>query len=227
MFIMSKDNPRIALISANLGEYDYPPREHVPQSIPYDNHFFTDENFLPRTKAMTPRLQSKIPKCFGWQMVPGYDYYMWIDGNFVFTHKGSLKRFLDYCKDHDIVAFSHPKRKNIWEEWRYVRRGMHQSSFLLSRYENEFLEEQYQVINDDKEFEDKMLLNAGVFMYKNTPKVQGALKEWFYHMCRYDIMDQLAFSYVIQKAGLKINIFPDHYHDSEFVHGQNHKERRR
>lgn len=217
---------KVAIITANMGGYDRPVT-HVPQSIPHNYYLFTDENFPPRSKAMTPRLQAKIPKCFGWQMVPGYDYYLWLDANYRLTHPDSLKHFLDNCRDSDVVVFRHPKRFTIWEEFRYVRRGMHQSSFLQSRYENELLTEQYQEIHADKSFKDDILLAGGLFMYRNTPQVQSALKEWWYHISRYEIMDQLAFPYVLKKAGLKLNILSDSYHNCWFVEGQGHVFQRR
>lgn len=217
---------KVALISANLGDFDNPV-VHEPQSVPYDHHLFTDENFPPRFKAMTPRLQAKIPKCFGWQMVPGYDYYLWLDSSHRLSHKDSLKHFLDKCQGHDMVVVHHPKRHSVWEEWRYVRRGMHQSLFLQSRYENELLAEQYKEIEEDKDFKDDILLLGGIFMYKNTPKVQAALKEWWYHITRYEIMDQLSYAYVLKKAGLKLNILSDSRADYWFVEGQSHKHRRK
>ena len=218
---------KIAIITANIGGFDHPVT-HLPQSVPYDYHLFTDKNFPLRSKAMTPRLQAKIPKCFGWQVAPGYDYYLWIDACFTLTHHDALKYFLDNCQDYDVVALRHPKRPNIREEYRYVRRGMHQSSFLSAKYENELLEEQWQAISSDRSYKDDTLLSGGVFMYRNTPQVQAALKEWWYHISRYEIMDQLAFPYVLKKAGLRINILPDSYgEDCWFMKGQGHIYRRK
>ncbi len=209
-----------------MGEYDAP-QEHVSQSIDYDNHVFTDENFPPRHKVMMPRLQAKIPKCFGWQLAPDYDYYLWLDGNFILSHEDSMKHFYDNCQGHDMVVLLHPKRPNIRQEFRYVRRGMHQSSFLQARYQNELLEEQWEVIQADKDYKDDLLLSGGMFMYKNTPAVQSALKEWWHHITRYEIMDQLAFPYVLKKAKLNLKILSDNYGHCWYVKGQGHAHRRR
>ena len=216
---------KVALIQANLGGFDHPVT-HEPQSVPYDHHMFTDENFPPRTKAMTSRLQAKIPKCLGWQLAPDYDYYLWLDGSFRLSHHDSMKHFLDNCQGHDMVVLKHPNRHSIWEEWRYVRRGMWQSKYLISKYENELLEEQWLAIHNDKDYKDDILLSGGLFMYKNTPQVQSALKEWWYHIARYLTMDQLAFPYVLKKAGLKLNVLPDNYGHAWYVKGQGHKQAR-
>lgn len=222
---MSKDK-KIVLIQGSLGGFDHPV-VHEEQSVPYDFHPFTDKNFPPRSKAMTPRLQAKIPKCLGWQLAPDYDYYLWLDANFRMSHRDAIKYFFDNCQDHDMVVLKHPKRFSIWEEWRYVRRGMWQSDYLISRYENELLQEQWEAIHNDKDYTDDLLLSGGIFMYRNTPQVQSALKEWWYHMTRYLIMDQLSFPYVLKKAGLKLNILSDSYGDCWFLEGQNHKYKRK
>ncbi len=217
---------KVTVISANIGGYDRKP-VHVKQSVPCDMHLFTDKNFPLRDKAMASRLQAKIPKCFGWQLAPGYDYYLWLDGVFGLNHPHTIKRLLEKCKGHDMVVFKHLRRQNIHDEYRYIRRGLWQSSYIISRYENEFLDRQYQVIREDKSYKDDLLLLGGIFMYKNTPKVQSALKEWWYHMTRYLIMDQLAWPYVLGKAGLKLNILSQSLDDQKLVKNYGHKNRNR
>lgn len=196
---------KIAVISANLGNFDHP-IVHEPQSIPCDFFIFTDENFPPRFNAMTPRLQAKIPRCFGWQLAPGYDYYLWTDASSRLKHPDSLKFFLDNCQNHDIAVLQHPRRPNIRQETRYMRKGLRQSSYIQSRYTNEFLAEQYAVVESDKDYVDDTLIVTTMFMYRNNPQVQAALKEWWYHITRYTVSDQLAFPYVLKKAELKINM---------------------
>lgn len=211
---------KIAVVSTSLGGFDKPAK-HVPQSVPHDYFMFTDENFPPRFNSMTPRLQAKIPKCFGWQMVPGYDFYLWVDGNLNLTSRDSLKYFYDNCQNYDIVALQHPRRTTVRWESRYLRRGLKLGSrYLMGRYENEWLPEQMAEIEADKDFVDDILVNGGVFMYRNTPEVQQMLKEWWYHISRYLIMDQCSFSYVIKKSGVRINIRPDIYNDCPYLsHG--------
>ena len=214
---------KIAVISANLRGLD-PAPVHVPQSLPYDNFMFTDQNFPPRFKAMTPRLQAKIPKCFGWQMAPDYDYYLWLDGNFSLTHPDAIKYFYDNCQGYDIVALKHPRRPDVRQEARYIRKGLKQEArYIVERYQNELLQEQMAEINADKDFVDDMLVIGGIFMYRNTPAVQQMLKEWWYHVSRYLIMDQCSFSYVLKTSGVKINIRPEAFGDSPYFKLKGHK----
>lgn len=216
-------NSRVALIQANLGSFDEP-REHVPQSVPYDFYYYTDENFPPRFNAMTPRLQARIPKCFGWQMAPGYDYYLWLDGSMTLAHPDAIKYFLTNCAD--LVALRHPRRSTVWKEIRYIQQGMDEnSSYLVNRYKNELLDENLAEIWSDPDFKDDLLLNSGVFMYRNTLKVRAMLKEWWYHISRYHTVDQFAFTYCIKKSGIDFNVLEDEYDKTKYLSFKKHKKR--
>lgn len=216
------ERPKIAMITANLGGFDKM-EPHIKQSISYDYYLFTDENFLPRTGSMTPRLQAKIPKFFAWQMVPDYDYYFYLDANFVLTSPDSLKYFFDNCQNFDIVVLKHPRRNTVKWEARYLERGLQQGSrYIAGRYTGEFLSEQMAEINSDPYFVDDLLVNGGVFIYKNTPLVQKMLKEWWYFNSRYLVMDQCSFAYVLKKSGLKVNVLPDSYIDSPYLRHKGH-----
>jgi len=215
---------KIAVITASLGGFDKV-EAHIPQSIPYDYFLYTDKN-LPKFKTMAPRLQAKIPKCFAWQMTPGYDYYFWIDGSLVLTNPDSLKYFYDNCQGYDIVTLRHPRRSTVKQEARYLERGLEQESrYLVGRYLNEQMNEQMAEIKTDPNFGDDLLVIGGVFMYKNTPKVQEMLKEWWYHSSRYTVMDQLSFPYLLKKFGLKVNVRPDIYNDCPYLRQKGHIKR--
>ena len=200
---------KIAIISANLGGFDAP-REHAPQNTPCDYFTFTDDNFPPRFNAMTPRLQAKIPKCFGWQMVPGYDYYLWLDGNIILTRPDSAQFFYNNCKDYDIVVFRHRTHPNIRQETRYTRKGVKQKArYLYARYPNEFIGELYDEIARDGDFIDDTLLMGGMFMYRDTPEIRRMFRDWWYFISRYAVQDQLSFAYVLKKSGVRVNILPN------------------
>ena len=208
---------KLLVHSANLGGIDKM-IDHAPQSVPHDWHISNDTNFPPRSKAMTPRLQARIPKCFGWQMFPGYDFYMWIDGNLQLKHHDSLLHFLNGLDDHDVVALRHHRRPNIRQEVRYIRKGIRQQSrYIVRRYENELLKEEYAAIQADESYVDDLLLLSGAFMYRNTPEVQAALKEWWYHTSRYHIVDQIGFVYALKSAGLRIKVYDDLYNDCWYL----------
>jgi len=213
----------ICVLSASLGGFDNP-LEHVEQTIPADYFTFTDENFPTRDRAITPRLQAKIPKMFGYQLKPGYDAYLWLDGNITLSDPLSLNVCLTALEDHDIVVFKHPRRPHIFKEGRYIQQALdEQSNYAVQRYENELLDEQLAVIRGDPGYVDDLLLIGGVFMYRNTPEVQAMLKEWWYHVSRYITQDQLSFPYVLKRSPLKVKIIDDDIYHSQYFKIGRHK----
>lgn len=215
---------KICVLSANLGGIDNPV-SHVNQTVKADYHTFTDENFPPRIHAMTPRLQAKIPKMFGWELKPDYDVYLWLDGSIRLAHQESIQYFVDALEGHDMVFLKHPTKDTVHWEYRYNYRALHSnapSNYMKSRYDNEWLDEQYKVIEDDPEYLDDVLLLGGVFMYRNTPLVRAALKEWWHHVSRYLIMDQLSLPYVLKKGGVVFNALDDDINDSMWLEYRRH-----
>ena len=201
----------VAVITANLGNFD-PKADYVEQSLPYDFYRFTDENFPPRYNSMTPRLQARIVKMFGWQMVPAHDYYIWVDASCIMSHRDSVKWFLEQCKDVDMAVFKHPERNSIQEEADFLKERLKKNDrYLTSRYKNELIDEQLAVINADKGFADQNLFASTAFIYRNNSKVQNVMFHWWHHTSRYHSIDQLSLPYVLFKQRCKIRIIPDNY----------------
>jgi len=214
---------KVAVLSTSLGSFDQHVK-HTSQTVKADYFTFTDDNYPPRKNSMSPRLQAKIPKMFGWQMKPGYDFYVWLDGNLSLKSPDGVKYLMD--KDYDVVVLKHPDRDTVWWEYRYNWRGLNNnapSNYLTERYTGEWLDEQIKVIKDDKDYVDDYMVNGGVFMYRNTPKVHEMLKEWFYHVSRYCISDQMSWAYVLKKSGLRVKILPDDYRDCDWLKVERHK----
>jgi hypothetical protein len=216
---------RQAVIQASLGGLDNLP-QHVPQTLAYDYHLFTDENFPPRHKVMLPRLQAKIPKMFAWQMVPDYDYYLWLDGNLILNDPNTLQYFHDQIQGYDIVGLKHPRMPNVHQEIRYLRKGLReQSRYLVARYDGEFLKEQTVEIEGDKDWVDDLMIIGGIFMYRNTFQVQEMMKQWWYHVSRYNVQDQISFSYCLRKARLKVKVLDYKYDEWEYIKHVGHAKR--
>lgn len=203
----------VAVLQASLGGID--------NLTPRPDYFqFTDTNFPPR-KSLTPRLQAKIPKLFGWELVPNYEYYLWLDGNLSLIDEGAYLR--QQIEDYDIVVLRHPTRPNIRQEVRYTRKGINQQSlYMLDRYEGEFLKELYDLVQKDKEYVDDLLVIGGVFLYRNIPKVHEMMKEWWYYITRYIVQDQISFAYVLKKSGLRIKILEDDFSNCEWLTVKRH-----
>ncbi len=208
---------RIAVISANMGNFDKPV-EYVKQSMEYDFHRFTDENFLPRHCSMTSRLQARIPKMFGWEMVPGYDYYLWVDASFSLQHPDSVKWFLEQCDGMDIAVLKHPMRSTIQEEADYLKKRLVEEKkglkdpYVTNRYENELVDEQLAAIKGDEEYVDNCLYASTALIYHNNKRVENMMRHWWFHTSRYHSVDQLSLPYVIRKSGCSVRIIPTQRH---------------
>lgn len=207
---------RVLVISANLGDID----SNINRELLYENTneysfeicFLSDSNFLPRVRSMLPRLQAKIPKMLAYEVYPGYDYYIWIDGNFTTKDKDSFKLMVDNCGNNDFAFFRHPHRETVGDEFDFMFHHLPGNSYLKARYENEFLEEQYNIyMRYGKEFRDQPLYACGAFVYNKSAFLKpdiNLLKEWFYHNCRYSVQDQLSLPYLLMlyKTQYKIGI---------------------
>lgn len=208
---------KIAILTANLGSFDTsvdPIKQDLPKGV--DEivfHRYTDSNFPPAT-GLTPRLQYRIPKLFGWQIFPGYDVYLWLDGSMSFTRPDCLKWFMEKLGDNDIALFKHPWRNSIKEEVDLIEEKLVQrGKYITSRYKNGFHKEQLAECMSDPDFKDTILYTSTAFLYRNNKKVQDAMKMWWFHQSRYFTCDQIVLPYVVFKSGLKVGVInEDQYH---------------
>ena len=211
---------KVAILSANLGAFDKEVdncMQELSGDVEMTFHRFTDKDFPPCV-GLTPRLQYRIPKMFGWQMFPGYDFYLWLDGSMSMQDPHSLMYFVDRCRDNDIVVFKHPWRNTILEETAHIEDHLKKKKpYITTRYKGGFHQQQYEVIKADKGYQDTVLYASTAFMYKNTPQVRGALSLWWQHTSRFFTVDQIAMPYVFWKAGLKVKVIPDNQYHFKYL----------
>ena len=199
---------RLCIISANLGSYD-PPCEWVDQAPPagwqIDLNRLTDESFWPRTLAMTSRLQAGIPKMFGWQLYPGADAYLWVDASRRLCRPDYAAWMIEQLGEAELAIFSHPQRTSVAEEYEFVRGKIAKGNrYLTRRYAGEWLREQMEAIRADNAFADRVLYASTSFIYRATPAVCAAFKDWWHHKSRYLLHDQLALPYVLWRQEVKV-----------------------
>lgn len=211
---------KVVLWSANLGSFDKPidpVKQDLPAGAELTWQLFTDENFPPRFNAMTPRLQARIVKMFGWQLIPHHEYYIWVDSSCTLSRPDSVKWFIDQCQGVDMVVFKHPNRGTIQEEADYLKerlsleRAGKKQKYILPRYENEDIDGQLAEIKADTDFKDKNLYASTAYIYRYSDKVRDMMKEWWYHTSRYHSIDQLSLPYVLDRFDIKLKVIPDSY----------------
>jgi hypothetical protein len=195
----------IAILQCVLGNFDKPV-DPVKQNIDTVFHRFTDKEFPPIT-GLTPRLQYRIPKLFGWQMFPGYDYYIWLDGSMSFTRPDCAKWFMDQLGDNDIAFFKHPNRNTIKSEIEHIEDHLRKGKdYITSRYKNGLHREMYTEIMRSGYIDDRLYASTA-FIYKNTEATQIFMSAWWTYQSRYYSVDQIAQTFAIkvgEKKGLKV-----------------------
>lgn len=199
---------KLLIHSANLGSFDkvVPPiDQELPDGIDQiDYHCFTDSDFPPIT-GLTPRLQYRIPKCFGWQMYPDHDYYLWLDGSLSLVKEDSARWFLDQLGDADILVFKHPTRNSIQEESDHIEDHLQKGKpYITARYKNGLHKEQLADIQLDTDYIDDHLYASTAFLYRDSEEVRDVLRLWWLHQSRYYTCDQLAFTYALRTLAVKV-----------------------
>ena len=211
----------VVVMTANLDNFDVTVG-HVDQvvgdgvKVRFD--YLDDENFPPRSKAMMPRLQSRIPKMFAWQIDPGADYYIWVDSSLAVLHPGTVAWFLEQVKGHDIALFRHPQRKTIREEYDFLKDALaSKRKYIVNRYAGELLEEQWNEIQSDASYTDDALYAGTAFIYENNERIHTMMKEWWYHTSRYHCIDQISLPYAIAKTRCRANVIDQNVYDCEYL----------
>lgn len=203
----------VAILHVNLNNFDEPvppTDQELPngvESVTY--HCFTDADFPPIT-GLSPRFQYRIPKLFSWQMLPGYDYYLFMDGEWTLKRPDSLKWYLEQLGNADMAFYAHPNRRTIGEEVNHIddylrrRKGTKRGQdYLIRRYKNGLHKEQLADIALDTSFVDNKLYASTIMLYRDSEEVRDALRLWWLHQSRYFTCDQVALPYAVKDIAVK------------------------
>ena len=198
---------KISIASANLAAIDagspVPPQQ-LPAGWDTEFRFFADRDLPPRAEVISPRLQSKLPKMCGFEWFKDADLIGWLDCAYTVTTPGLAAWLVEQLGDADICLMRHPDRTSVSEEIAFMAQRMQQGDdYLISRYAGEPMAEQVQSYLSDPGFHDGWLAAAGCFVYRNTPTVRAAMKDWLIECIRWSSQDQLSLPYVLQRHGIE------------------------
>lgn len=213
---------KIQVVSANIGGIDpaHLQNESVFQVVPKNwncaTMIYTEEQLPPRPNSLSLRLQSRIPKTMAWELLPGANYYIWMDSAFTFRRHDAVKWLVSKCYGVDMAIFAHPDRRTIKQEAEYIKTMINRGNkYLIDRYEGEPLLEQIQMYQRNG-FDDSILYMCGVFIYKNTARMRQVMKEWFRHCCVYELHDQISLPYVLWENNAVVRVLPGNGLRSEY-----------
>jgi hypothetical protein len=203
---------KIAILTANLGNFDTlvdPVRQVFPDDAEKHEvifHRFDDENFPPIT-GLSPRLQYRIPKLFGWQYFPSADVILWLDGSMSLAREDSLQCLIETLAYNDMLFFKHPWRKTIEQEVNHIEEKLQQGNpYITARYKNGLHLQQLGEIQQDPYYDDAKLYASNVFMYRNKPGVHRVMDMWWFYQSRYYTCDQVALPYAIHRSKQILNL---------------------
>lgn len=160
------------------------------------------------------RLARKI-KILGHPMINNnYDLFLWIDGAIDII--GSVHDFISESNisNYDIVAFSHSKRNNVYDE-----------AVMCVYYRKDSIN----TINDEMKYiynkgfkDDNGLIESTVFLKRNNQIVKETMKLWFELIVRFSSRDQLGFNYSIYKSKAKVHWINKNVFLNEWFRWENH-----
>lgn len=220
------DVHKTLITSASFNGFDEP-NEWADQ--PADIMRYNETNF-PLRKALTPHAQSKIPKCFGWDLIPydenhdSYDFYIWVDANYILK-EGAVDFLIKELGDNDILVFPHPFHDTVEDEFNFLRDNLPKSKYLQQRYEGELLEELYYEIDEicGSDKGDLPAYHAAIFIYRNNEAMRTALKEWWYYDSRFHLDDQLTMSLVLDREDIEVKVMDKKIKDYPYWEYRSHK----
>jgi len=158
---------------------------------------------LENDESLTPTKLSRKPKILNDRYLPDYDLSIYLDSKFTirFNLDVFLKRYMD--DGYSICVMSHPKRNDIYEEFRHcIRRGIGEKKKL--QQQRLFYEAQGLAPN-------KFSLTAGgIIIRRHHDKYQRkAMEFWFDQLRRWSSRDQLSFTFMRYKfPEMKLKIMP-------------------
>lgn len=200
---------KVLILHINLGAFDSPvppTDQELPDGINQVDYRCVTYDDFPQIADLPPRFQYRIAKLFAWQMFPGYDYYLHLDGEWTLKRPDSLKWYMDQLDDGDIALYAHPNRNSIKDEVEYIddydnrRKGTKKGQdYIINRYHNGLHKEQLADIQLDEDFVDDKLYASTILFYKDSERIRDAMRLWWLHQSRYYTCDQVALPYVLWK----------------------------
>jgi hypothetical protein len=190
---------KACLITANIGGID-------ASKSPIKNMF----QYSDFPSKLPSRLQAKYYKMCSHWLHPEYDAYIWIDSSFT-VQEGLIEWMVQQLGDADCAFFSHLHRSSIVDEADFVNQQMKAGNqYLLARYSGQKMTEQVNSYIDSGFNTAFGLYGGGLFIRRNTPKVNHAFDHWYIENTKWTIQDQLSLPYILWKHDLKFKVIDKH-----------------
>lgn len=150
--------------------------------------------------ASDPARSSKYVKIVGHEKLAAYDQWLWAD-NRLLLRVSPLRIFAELQPQHDLAFMKHPSRSTLEQEFAAV---------LEFKKDNpEKVRSTYQfLIEHAPELLYQPVLAGGLFVRRNTPRVQKLMRDWWVMVRDYSKRDQLSLTYALSKTQTSLKILP-------------------
>lgn len=199
---------KISVITAIFGGKDTP-KPFPPQSVECDYFCFTEANSPFPLPNLPDRLKAKYFKLQAHRVLPGYDAYVWIDGNIEVKSPDFVKVMTDGL--NGIRIQRHHERETIKEEIDFILAS--ENEYLTTRYGAQPLRQEYEYYLSQGMPEDAPLYSCNIFAYsaKGAPSfvfTPDIIDRWWGLCLEWSWFDQSAFSYLVDVFPAAVLDFP-------------------
>jgi hypothetical protein len=200
---------RIAVYTAIVGHFDSLKTPTKPDSK-IDYFAFVEEDLndpvwqympLDRSEELINRRLARKHKILPHKYIPGYDYYVWVDGSF-HLHGNPREPIKRYLKKAHVAARVHPNRRPLCayaEAKACMKQGKDDEQTIqeqIDRYESE----QYPHAHG--------LVDTAFFLWKSHDNTWKFAEAWWGEIMKGSLRDQISVNYAAWKTGIHLQIFP-------------------
>jgi hypothetical protein len=182
--------------TANFGGFD------TFKKQPFLVNYYNEANAHFPMYTQDNRMKAKFYKMLS-NRVSDADLLGWIDGNVQIKEDSFPDMLVNALGDADIVISKHPSRQTPVEESMYIANQITDGNkYLVKRYEYESIVKEVKVMGS---YANKSQLYwCGLFLRRNTAKVNAAFEDWFMDNVLWTNFDQNSFSKIVIKHRLKV-----------------------
>jgi len=156
-----------------------------------------------KNRKYSARMNAKIYKILPFHFLPDYEYFVWIDSNFILK-ENPLVLIKNNLKNNDFAVFRHSFRNCVYKEAKEVIR--------LKKENAEAIKKQVNFYKKDGYPDNNGLYELACFLFKNTKKNRELMHSWWIQILRYSSRDQISFPYCVYKNNVDLDIIPGKTH---------------
>jgi GT2 family glycosyltransferase len=157
-----------------------------------------------------PNRNAKIHKILPHKYFPDKLYSLWIDGSVTIQFPFSVEKLIElYLADSDMALFKHSERHCIYQE----------ANICMQRRLDDpnVIKEQIQRYTKDGHPSNAGLGECTILLRRHTEQIKKFNEAWWEEIQHGSKRDQISFSYLTKKMGIKFKYFPGHLRTENYL----------